>query len=69
MLEAADGRVAGVEVKASATVASADFAGLRYLARKAGSAFVAGAVLYTGTEPLGFASNLFALPISTIWER
>lgn len=68
VLEAADGRVAGVEVKAAATVTSADFAGLRYLANKAGPAFVAGAVLYTGTEPLGFGGNLFALPISIIWE-
>jgi hypothetical protein len=68
IIEAADGRVAGVEVKAAATVRSSDFAGLRYLANKAGDQFVCGVVLYAGQEPLSFGKNLFAAPISALWE-
>lgn len=68
VIEAADGRVAGVEVKAGASVSAADFAGLRYLANKAGSAFVAGVVLYTGAEPLSFGTDLYAVPVSAIWD-
>lgn len=68
VIEAADGRVAGVEVKAAATVRSSDFAGLRYLAGKAGARFVAGVVLYTGTEPLSFGNKLRAVPLSVLWE-
>ncbi|HEX9775106.1 MAG TPA: ATP-binding protein [Actinomycetota bacterium] len=68
VIEAADGRVSGVEVKAAATVGSADFAGLRYLANKTNEAFACGVVLYTGVEPLTFGSNLFAIPMSSVWE-
>lgn len=68
VLEAADGRVAGVEVKAAATVRDSDFHGLRRLAAAAGAAFAAGVVLYTGPEPLSFGGGLWALPLSTLWE-
>ena len=44
VLETADGRVVGIEVKASATVRSEDLAGLRNLQRQAGPRFVAGYV-------------------------
>lgn len=68
VIESADGRVAGVEVKAAATVRSSDFSGLRYLANKAGERFVAGVVLYTGSEPLSFGNKLRAAPLSVLWE-
>jgi len=68
VLEAADGRVAGVEVKAAATLRESDFNGLRRLATASGTAFAGGVVLYTGTEPLSFGGGLWALPLSTLWE-
>lgn len=68
VIEAADGRVAGVGVKAAATVRSSDFAGLRYLSGKAGARFVAGVVLHTGSESLSFGNKLRAVPLSVLWE-
>ena len=45
VLEAADGRVVAVEVKAGATVRTEDLAGLRHLRNRLGDRFVAGIVL------------------------
>ncbi|HEY2763771.1 MAG TPA: hypothetical protein VGJ13_07135 [Pseudonocardiaceae bacterium] len=45
MLEARDGTVVRIEVKASATVRSGDFAGLRVLEEIAGHRFRRGVVL------------------------
>jgi len=68
VLETPDGRVAGVEVKAGATVRAEDFRGLRRLRAAAGEAFVAGVVLHTGQHPLPFGDGLWAVPISTLWK-
>ena len=68
LLEAPGQRIAGIEIKASASVGQGDFAGLRALAEAAGGNFVRGAILYLGEQRLPFADNLWALPISTLWE-
>ena len=60
--------VAGVEVKASATVTSADFRGLRKLKRIAGDRFAAGAVLYDGEITAGFGDAMFAVPLRSLCE-
>lgn len=67
VLEARDGRVAGVEIKSGATVTGGDFRALRWLAAHAGSRFAAGVVLYAGEEALPFGPNLWALPVSALW--
>ena len=67
VLEARDGRIAAVEVKAGATVTRRDFRGLRWLAGKVGSRFTTGVVLYAGEEPLAFGPGLWALPMSMLW--
>jgi predicted AAA+ superfamily ATPase len=61
-------RVAGVEVKASATVTAADFRGLRKLKAAAGKRFAAGIVLYDGETSAGFGEGFYAVPIRTLWE-
>lgn len=68
VLEAADGRIVGVEVKAGATVRSEDLAGLRHLRDKVGNDFVAGFVLYTGQQTLPFGDRLRALPLDVLWR-
>lgn len=68
ILEAADGRVIGVEVKAGATVRGEDLAGLRHLADRLGDRFVAGYVLYTGQQTLPFGDRLRALPLDALWR-
>lgn len=60
--------VAGIEVKAAATVTEADFRGLRKLQAAAGERFVAGVVLYDGESSVGFGPGFFAAPIRTLWE-
>jgi predicted AAA+ superfamily ATPase len=68
VLEAADGRIVGVEVKAAATVRSKDFAGLRHIAQRAGDRFRAGIVLHTGPHSLPFGERLWALPFRVLWQ-
>lgn len=60
--------LAGVEVKASATVTAADFRGLRKLASAAGDCWAGGAVLYDGETTAGFGDRLHAVPIRRLWE-
>lgn len=68
VLERGAGLVAGVEVKASATVTSADFRGLRKLKDAAGKKFAAGVVLYDGETSASFGDGLYAVPVRALWE-
>ena len=61
--------VAGVEVKAGATVRASDFRGLRKLMRTVGDGFAGGVVLYDGEACVGFGSGLYAVPVRMLWER
>ena len=60
--------LAGVEVKAAATVTAADFRGLRKLKDSTGKRFAGGVVLYDGEMTAGFGDGLFAVPIRALWE-
>ncbi|MEQ6340410.1 MAG: ATP-binding protein [Gammaproteobacteria bacterium] len=62
------GQLSGVEVKAAATVTTADFKGLRKLKDAVGDRFAAGVVLYDGSAVASFGDGLFAVPISMLWE-
>jgi hypothetical protein len=68
VLEGGAGRIAGVEVKAGATVTARDFSGLRKLKGAAGKRFAGGVVLYDGEATVGFGDGLFAVPIRAVWE-
>ena len=68
ILERRSGEIIGIEAKASATPASNDFAGLRYLRDKLGPRFKGGAVLYVGANALPFGDRLTAVPVSGIWS-
>ena len=68
VIERAGRSVAGVEVKAAATVTDADFRGLRRLARAAGDDFVAGVILYDGEVSAPFGERLHAVPLRYLWE-
>ena len=61
--------IIGIEVKATTTLTTKHFDGLRYLRDLAGERFVAGIVLYTGTRALPFGDRLWALPIGTLWRH
>ena len=68
VIERGANELAGVEVKASATVTLADFRGLRKLREAAGKRFVAGVVLYDGETSAGFGDGMYAVPIRNLWE-
>lgn len=69
VIERGQSAVAGVEVKASATVTATDFRGLRKLKEASGKKFAGGVVLYDGETSVGFGDGLYAVPIRTLWER
>ncbi len=68
VLERDDGMIAGIEVKAGATVRSGDFAGLQALAEPSGDRFAFGAVLYDNTDVVPFGDRLVAAPVSCLWN-
>lgn len=68
VLEGVGQRVAGVEVKAAATVTAADFRGLRKLRESAGERFAGGVVLYDGEVTTPFGDKLVAVPIRSLWD-
>ena len=59
-------QLAGIEVKASATITKSDFKGLNKLKDACGEQFSAGVVFYDGESILPFGDKLFAVPISAI---
>ncbi|AUW46647.1 putative ATPase (AAA+ superfamily) (plasmid) [Rhizobium leguminosarum] len=67
VLERDDGMIAGIEVKASATVKAGDFGGLRALAEACGDRFAFGVVLYDNTDVVPFGDKLAAVPLSSMW--
>jgi hypothetical protein len=56
-----------IEVKASATVKSGDFSGMRALADACGDRFAFGAVLYDNSDVVPFGDRLTAAPLSCLW--
>ncbi len=68
VLERGAHEVAGVELKAGATVTTADFRGLHKLKEAAGKRFVGGVVLYDGEFSVSFGERLSAVPIRALWE-
>ena len=68
MLERDNGKIAGIEVKASATVRSSGFAGLRALAEPCGNRFAFGIILYDNTDVVPFGDRLAAAPLSCLWN-
>jgi len=58
--------LAGIEIKAAATVSNSDFKGLRKLQAACEDRFHAGIVFYDGESVLPFGNKLFAAPISLL---
>lgn len=67
ILENRLGQITGIEVKASATVDSKDFKGLRHLQETEAALFQHGIVLYAGRELVPFGDRLWAVPLSVWW--
>lgn len=59
-------KLAGIEIKAAATITQSDFKGLIKLKDANGERFAAGVVFYDGEHILSFGERLFAVPISLL---
>lgn len=68
VLEARDGRVVGVEVKAAATLSARDARGINDLRGRIGERFHRGVILYTGRQLLPFGERIWAVPVEALWR-
>ncbi len=68
VIESAAGDVAGVEVKAAASIGRSDSLGLRFLRDKLGTRFTAGIVLYAGANTLQLDDRIWAVPLAGLWS-
>ena len=67
VLERSPDRVAGIEVKAGATVRPGDFRGLERLRSAAGDGFACGIVLHDGERVQQTGPRLYAVPMKMLW--
>lgn len=68
VLEHPDGRIVGIEVKATSTPTAADLKGLRFLSDRLGDRFAYGVLLTAAPEATPFGPQLAALPVSALWS-
>lgn len=66
MVEAADGRVVGIEVKGARSVDAHDFRRFERLEQSLGERFVRGVVLYMGERAVSFGERLSAWPVGLL---
>lgn len=69
VIETPAGDVAGVEVKAAASLGRSDTRGLRFLRDKLGHRFKAGIVVYTGAATLPMGDRIWAVPLRGLWAE
>lgn len=67
VLEARDGRIVGIECKATSLVRGVS-KGLQTLRELTGKKFHRGIVLYVGSHVIGIDKDIEAVPISSLWE-
>ncbi len=68
VIEDAEGRVVGIEVKSASALSERDFANLCVMRDVLGKRFKRGLVIYTGTEQAPFQNGLWAVPVNALWE-
>ncbi len=68
VLEFPDGSLIGIDVTPSRAIASHQTEGLKYLKDVSGGQFQLGVVLYAGFESMPLAQNIWALPLSALWN-
>ncbi len=68
VLEAADGRVTAIEVKAGSGLTTAAIRGLVHLRDRLGDRFVAGLVLNTGSQAQRVGDRLSVAPVDQLWH-
>ncbi|MCY7304104.1 MAG: ATP-binding protein [Thermoleophilia bacterium] len=67
VLESRAGEIVCLECKAAATVRHEDYRAIAKLRDARGEQFVAGVVVYTGTETKALTEKIWAVPVSALW--
>jgi uncharacterized protein len=67
VLEDAEGRIVGIEVKAAVDVDDRDARWLAHMRDRVGGRFVAGLVLHLGDRPKPLGDRLVAMPLAALW--
>lgn len=67
VLEYGGGKIAAIEIKATAAPSRHDARHLAWLREELGDRFVAGLVLHTGPQAFELGDRIVAAPISTLW--
>ena len=67
LIEARDGRVIAVEVKATAAPSPADARHLEWLHERLGSRLAAGLLVHTGPQAFRLTERVLAVPIGSLW--
>jgi predicted AAA+ superfamily ATPase len=68
VVERDDGKVVAIEVKAGSRIVGKDLSGLRVIRDALGDAFVAGAVLHTGSRSYTAEDRIHVLPVDRLWS-
>ena len=68
VLESADGRVVGVEVKAAVDIGPDALTGLRHLQQRLGERFIAGYVIHCGESVVPAGPGLWTVPPTALWQ-
>jgi predicted AAA+ superfamily ATPase len=69
VVENRNGEAIGIEVKLSGSISSGDISSLKLLRDSMGDKFKKGIVLYTGSELVSLAPDIWAVPVPFLWER
>ena len=69
MIETADRRLFGVEIKTSRSIKPQHYRTLQWMRDRVGAGFTLGIVLYCGEVSYRLAERIVALPISSLWSR
>ncbi len=68
ILERADGSIIAIEVKSADMVEGKDFKQIKLLKSLSPKDFLSGIVLYRGNDIVPFGENLYAVPLSALWQ-
>ncbi len=69
ILELPNGEIIGIEVKSAGSITDKSFKTLRLLQSEMPTKFKRGIVMYSGHQTVPFGDNLFAVPISSLWQN
>ena len=69
LIEARDGQVIAVEIKATAAPSAADARHLEWLHERLGSRLSVGLLIHTGPRSFRLTERILAVPVASLWSQ